>query len=75
MSKMFLIIGGVFIIIGMVFLIMENKEFKWLSWLGNLPGDVRIEKGNFRLYIPFTSMLILSLVISLIFRLIKKFFE
>lgn len=75
MSKMFLIIGGAFIMIGIVFLIIENKEFKWLSWFGKLPGDVRIEKENFSLYIPFTSMLILSLVISLILRLIKKFFE
>ena len=35
-----------------------------LSWLGNLPGDVRISTGNTRIYIPITSMLLISLALN-----------
>lgn len=44
-----------------------------LDRLGNLPGDVRIEKENFRLYIPFTTMLLLSILLTLVIRLIRCF--
>lgn len=45
-----------------------------LSWLGHLPGDVRIERETFRLFAPFTSMLLVSLVVSLVLLLVKRFF-
>jgi uncharacterized protein HemY len=37
-----------------------------LSWLGNLPGDIRITTGNARIYIPFTSMLLISLFLNVL---------
>ena len=37
-----------------------------LSWLGNLPGDIRITTGNTKIYIPFTSMLLISLVLNVL---------
>lgn len=40
-----------------------------LNFLGKLPGDIRIEKENFSVYIPITSMLLLSLLITLLLRL------
>jgi membrane protein implicated in regulation of membrane protease activity len=45
-----------------------------LSWFGRLPGDIRIETGRTRLYIPLTSMLLISLAISLIVYLVRRFF-
>jgi uncharacterized protein HemY len=35
-----------------------------LSWLGHLPGDIRISSGNTRIYIPITSMLLVSLALN-----------
>ena len=35
-----------------------------LSWLGRLPGDIRIERESFKLYIPVVSMLLVSLLLS-----------
>jgi hypothetical protein len=35
-----------------------------LSWLGNLPGDVKISSGGTRIYIPITSMLLVSLALN-----------
>lgn len=46
----------------------------WLSWLGRLPGDVRIERENVRVFIPFTSMILISLVLTLILNLLRRFF-
>lgn len=45
-----------------------------LDWFGRLPGDIRVEKPGFRLYAPLTSMLLLSLLLSLVLWLIRRFF-
>jgi len=45
-----------------------------LSWFGRLPGDIRIERGNARVYIPIASMLVVSLVLSVISYLVRRFF-
>lgn len=37
-----------------------------LSWFGHLPGDIRIERGSLRIYIPVTSMLVISAVASVL---------
>jgi len=42
-----------------------------LSWFGRLPGDIHIEGEQGRVFIPITSMLLLSLVLSLIFSLFR----
>ncbi|MFW6022748.1 MAG: DUF2905 domain-containing protein [Halanaerobiaceae bacterium] len=56
------IIGGIIYYFGGIF-----------SWLGNLPGDIRIEKDNFRFYFPITTMLVISLIINLVVRIIRFF--
>ncbi len=44
-----------------------------LSWFGRLPGDIRIERENVKVYIPLASMLILSVALSLILALVRRF--
>jgi len=44
-----------------------------LSWFGRLPGDIRFRGERARVYIPITSMLIVSLVLSLIMYLLRRF--
>ena len=43
-----------------------------LGWFGRLPGDVRIERDHVRVYIPIMSMLLVSLALSLLFRLFRR---
>lgn len=43
-----------------------------LSWFGRLPGDIRVERPGFRLYVPLVSMLLVSLLISLIMWLVRR---
>lgn len=40
--------------------------------LGRLPGDIRIERGNFKFYFPLTTCLLISAVLALIFWLLRK---
>jgi hypothetical protein len=44
-----------------------------LHWIGRLPGDFRVKKPGFRLYFPFTTLLLLSLLLTLVVNLVKKF--
>lgn len=46
-----------------------------LSWFGDLPGDIRIERKNIRFYMPLTSMLLLSAFLSLLIWLLQKVFR
>jgi hypothetical protein len=45
-----------------------------LSWFGRLPGDVRIERDNVHVYFPWVSMLLISLVLTLVLNLLRRFF-
>jgi hypothetical protein len=45
-----------------------------LSWFGRLPGDIRIERETMRVYVPITSMVLVSVVLSLGLYLVRRFF-
>lgn len=53
-------IGVITIAVGLV--VMTGA----LNWVGRLPGDVRIDTGNTRVYIPITTMIIVSVVLTLV---------
>lgn len=44
-----------------------------LSWFGRLPGDVRIERETFTVSIPLASMLVVSVVLSLVVYVVRRF--
>ena len=46
----------------------------WLSKLplGRLPGDIVVDRPGFKLFAPFTTMIVLSLVLSLILWLLRR---
>ena len=44
-----------------------------LSWFGRLPGDIRVERPNMRMYVPITSMLLVSVVLSLVLAIVRRF--
>ena len=43
--------------------------------LGQLPGDITVERGNFRLFAPFGTMLVLSIVLSVVLNVVLRFFR
>jgi hypothetical protein len=44
------------------------------GWFGRLPGDIRIERETVRIYIPLVSMLVISIALSLLVNLLRRFF-
>ena len=43
-----------------------------LPWLGRLPGDVSIERGNWTFYFPLATSLLVSVVLTLTFWIIGR---
>lgn len=46
----------------------------WLSWLGRLPGDLRVEGERGGFYFPVVTCLVVSVVLSGVLALIRRFF-
>jgi Protein of unknown function (DUF2905) len=61
------------IILGVV-LVLAGLLWPWLSklGLGRLPGDIVVERENFRFYLPITTSILISIVLSLILWLINR---
>ena len=62
-------VAGVVLIIGGL-LIYSGA----MRWFGKLPGDIRYESDHVQFYAPIVSMLIISLILSLLFYLLRRFF-
>jgi Protein of unknown function (DUF2905) len=67
---------GIMVIVGGACLILVGLLIYsgGLNWFGRLPGDIRYESERVSLYIPIVSMLLVSIALSLIFYLIRRFF-
>jgi len=59
LARVLIVAGAVLFIAGVLLTVLPN-----VPWIGRLPGDIRIERPNFRLYAPLTTSLIISLVLS-----------
>lgn len=68
LGKILILAGILLMIAGALLLIPGNK----LGWMGHLPGDIRIERENFRFYFPVTTLIIISLILNLVFWVIRK---
>jgi hypothetical protein len=65
MSKVLIILGAILILIGLFYPYLISLG------IGRLPGDIVIKKENFNLYFPLTSAIIISIILSIIFRLFR----
>jgi hypothetical protein len=68
-GKYIILLGGLIIVVGVIVYFLGDK----LHWMGRLPGDIRVERDNFRFYFPITTMILASLLLTLILNLIKRF--
>jgi len=63
-----LIAFGLLIVLAGVVLVLVGR----VPWIGRLPGDIHIQRGNFTFYFPLATSLILSVVLTLIFYLLGR---
>ena len=69
-GKNLIFIGSLIALLG-VLVVFFNKY----SWFGNLIGDFKYESEEFKLYAPFSSMIIVSLFITIVLNVLNKFFK
>jgi hypothetical protein len=67
-GKVLIYLGLLLLGLGLILLYFP----KLFAWFGHLPGDIRIEREGLRVYIPLTSALLLSLILTLLLNLLRR---
>jgi len=60
-GRILMIVGGALLLLGALFSFGAR-----IPWLGRLPGDIVIERNNFRFYFPITTSILISVILSLL---------
>ena len=69
-GKALVIIGLLVVVCGL--LVWSGGSLPVVNRLGRLPGDIHIRRGNFTFYLPITTCIVLSIVISLLIKLLRR---
>jgi len=64
--KIFIIIGFLIITVGILLYITPQL----FNWVGKLPGDIKIEKENSKIYFPISTMIVISIILTILINLI-----
>ncbi len=67
LGRVFILLGLILISIGLFFILSPK-----VPWLGRLPGDILIRRGNSTFYFPLTTSILASLLLSLIMWILGK---
>ena len=70
-GRSLLILGAVILITGLVFLVGG----RFFPWLGRLPGDIRYETENVKIFIPITTMILISVVGTVVLTILVRIFR
>ncbi len=70
-ARILIIMGFSFILIGGLILIAS----RFFPWLGNLPGDLSFEGENFKVYIPFATMILVSILGTILLNIFIRIFR
>ena len=68
LPRILVIAGLVLVVAGLALWLAPSS----LGWLGRLPGDLRIERPNLRVYVPITTSILVSVALSLVLWLISR---
>jgi len=68
MARWLIIAGSIILVLGLIL-----QFAPWLlNWFGKLPGDIRIESGRSRIFIPITSMIIVSIIVTILINIFRR---
>ena len=56
-----LVLGLVVAVVGAALMVLPK-----MPWLGHLPGDVHVERGNFSIHFPIVTCLVVSAIVTLV---------
>jgi hypothetical protein len=66
-ARMLLVFGLLIALVGVALMLVGR-----VPWLGRLPGDIHIQRGNWTFYFPLATSLLLSVVLTLILWLLGR---
>ena len=67
-GRILLIIGGSLALLGLLFMLGG----RFLPWLGRLPGDIHLQRGNLSCFFPLVSSIVISLILTIVLNLIIR---
>jgi hypothetical protein len=67
MGRWFIVAGVVFLVVGGLLMLVGR-----LPWSGRLPGDIVIDRDNFKVFIPLGTMLLVSLVLTVVVNVVMR---
>jgi hypothetical protein len=67
LGRLLVIVGGLLAVLGVIILLAGKVPF-----LGRLPGDIFYRRGGFTFYFPIVTCLVLSLILTLVLRLLRR---
>jgi Zn-dependent protease with chaperone function len=67
LGKILIYIGVITVLIGAFFLFLSR-----MPWFGKLPGDIAINRSGWTIYIPLTTMILVSLILTLILNFVFR---
>ena len=69
LGRMLLGVAAILALVGVALVVADR--FPWLR-VGRLPGDIRIERGNFSFYFPLATSIVVSVVLTLVLWLLGR---
>ena len=70
-GRLLIIIGLAIVFIGLLLLL----AVRYIPWLGNLPGDFRFETENAKIYIPLSTMILVSILATIMLNILIRIFH
>lgn len=68
MGRLIMVLGGILMVVGAIMHFTPGL----LHWFGRLPGDIRIENEHTTLFVPMTSMIIVSIALTILINLFRR---
>ena len=67
LGRLLVVFGVLIVLVGLVLMLVGR-----VSWLGRLPGDIVVHRGNWTFYFPLATSIVISVVLSLVLYLIGR---
>ena len=68
-------LGQLIVVLGLILIVLGLVTMRgWLGWFGHLPGDVRVERPNVRIFVPIVSTLLISILFSVLSYVLRRLF-
>lgn len=67
LGRLLVVLGVLIVLVGLVLMVMGR-----VPWIGRLPGDIHVQRGNWSFYFPLTTSILLSVVLSLLLYVIGR---